>query len=624
MVGNYGRRLLRINLSTKAINEEIIPEEYLRKFIGGRALGAMLLYDEVAPGVEPLAPDNKLIFSTGPLCATSVPGNAKYVVHTKSPQTGIYLVSLSSGHFGPQLKRTGHDVLIVEGKSEKPVYLVISDDSVKIRDASHLWGMTTDYTQEFIKSELGSERFSVACIGPAGENLVLFACIMNGRRAAGRGGAGAVMGSKNLKAIAIRGAKEVDVAHPQALKEGVKQAINEVMSHPATKAFLLYGSTRHIAETNEQGVMPFRNWQEACSPKAEAIYPEHLRSQYLVIDGRCAPPCPLKCAKITLVREGVHAGALTEGPQYEASYALGSCCDITDWAAIIDANSLCNKYGLDLISMGVSLAFAMECCEKGIVSAEITRGEEIKFGDSILMLKLIRDTAYRRGFGSILSLGSKRMSELFGRGSDAFAMQVKGLEMGGYDPRGVKSMALVFACGPRGGCHHAGGYTALAEGAMGPEIRLSEKNKGPIVKRSREQKVVEDSAVLCTFIRFRISIAVQAKLLSASLGYDISPDDLNAIGERGSNVERAFNVRQGLRRSSDTLPARLLKESPLHGPTAGQVVELEPMLNDFYAVCGWDIKTGIPTQQKLNELGLQRIAEDLRQLGLATFLNSRT
>ena len=606
--------VLRVNLTTGQVQSESLPGTGVHKLLGGRALGAMLLYNEVPAHVDPLGPENKLLFSTGPLTGTSAEGSARYCVHTKSPQTGLYLMALSGGYFGPELKKTGHDILIVEGRSPNPVYLLIRDDTVEFKDASRVWGMLVEHTHEFIEQELRDRDVRMACIGPAGENLVPYACILNERRAAGRGGAGAVMGSKNLKAVVVKGSRKAEVADPTVFRKATRQAVAEIQANPATReAFPKLGSGAFVSLFNEMGLMPFHNWQEAASPKAKGLLAEVLREKFVLKETHCAPPCSVRSSKICLVRQGPFAGALSDGPEYETVYSLGSCCDITDLAAIIEADQLCDSYGLDSISMGVSLAFAMECYERGIITKQDTGGLELRFGDAGLLREAIRDTAYRRGFGDTLSLGTKRMAEKFGGGSDAFAMHAKGMELGGYDPRGARGIALIFACGPRGGCHHAGGYTAFAELGM-KDGRFAIEGKAALVKRTRERRVACDSAIMCTFVSLGVTDSSLAALLSAAIGHEITPESLYAIGDCGSNIERAFNVREGLRRSWDTLPSRLLKESISSGPTRGQVVELDPLVDDFYRECGWDLATGIPTQRKLEELGLEMIDNDMRDL----------
>ena len=615
MVTKMKRRLLRVNLTTREIHEETLSYQDLEMFLGGRVLGDMLLYRELTAGTDPLSVENKILFSTGPLTGTSAPGSSRYIVHTKSPLTGLYLSSLAGGYFGPALRRTGFDAIMIEGRSENPVYLFLSNEKVELKDARPCWGMITGETQEFIKRELGNSEARIACIGPAGENLVPYAAIISERRAVGRGGAGAVMGSKNLKAIAVSGSEKIEVADPEGFREAVKHAMQETSNHPLRKGFTLYGSVMAMPRLNEAGIVPWRNWREAACPEGVELFAETWRERFVKKDVHCAPPCHFKCGKICLAMDGPYAGALTEGPEYEAEYALGTCCGITDQAAIIEADALCDQYGLDVISMGVSLAFAMECYERGIITFQDTQGEEFRFGKAGLLAKSIRDTAYCRGFGEILSQGVKRMSERFGHGSEAFAMHAKGMELGGYDPRGAKSVALVLACGSRGGCHKSGGSgnaLSMRELYTG-DIRFLPQGKAALTKASREDRVVADSAILCIFVQAAMSTEVLAELLNAATGFNNSLDDLYTIGERGSNIERAFNVREGLRRSWDTLPPRLLTESVKCGPTKGQVVEIEGLLTDFYKLCGWDVETGIPTPGKLNELGLQGVAKDLER-----------
>lgn len=607
-------RVLKVDLTSGKAREEILSGEHVGRFLGGRALGAMLLYNELRPNVDPLGPENKLIFSVGPLTGTVAQGSSRYCVNTKSPLTNLYLDSLSGGYFGPELKKTGFTSVVIEGKSPDPVYLLIRDNEVEIRDASTIWGMTVGHTQEFIKEDLRDQGVRIACIGPAGENLVPYASILNERRAAGRGGAGAVMGAKNLKAIAVKGSGRVEVADRRAFNEAARLAGQAIKSNPVTgRAYPQYGTGADIGFFNEMGFMPFRNWQEACSQDARHLLAEVMRERYVIKSTHCAPPCAVNSSKYCLVRQGPHAGALSEGPEYETIYSFGSCCGITDLAAIIEADQLCDSYGLDTVSMGVSLAFAMECYEKGIINDDSTGGLELRFGNAEVLHELIRDTAYRRGFGEILALGSQRMAERFGRGSEAFAMHAKGMELGGYDPRAGKSLALVYAAGPRGGCHHAAGYTPFMEIALG-NGRFSIEGKATIAKQAREMTVVKDSAIMCVFVGVAISDELMSQLLSAATGFELKAEELYLIGERGSNVERAFNVREGLRRSWDTLPRRLLTEPLSSGSTAGQVVDFEPLLTEFYQVCGWDLQTGIPTQERLQSLGLDVIARDMREL----------
>lgn len=606
MQGGYHHRLLRVDLTSGKFGVEPIDPAWEENFLGGRGLAGALLYRELPPSVEPLSPENKLIMATGPLVGTPAPGSGRFAVTTKSPLTGIYLESICGGSFGPRFKACGFDVMIIEGQSDHPVYLSITEDRVEIRDASHLWGTKTLDCQELIRHELHDPGVIVACIGPGGENRVPYAAIISERRAAGRGGAGAVMGAKNLKAIAVNGSRKTPIADPERFQRGMKQAVQDVRNDPRTRdQFPTVGSAGNVAVMNEIGVLPCRNWSRASVPEAERITGELLRRNYVIKDVACATPCPVKCSKMALVRTGELAGTMTEGPEYETIYALGSCCGVYDPEVVIAADALCDDFGLDTISAGVSVAFAMECFEKGIISAA-DYGMDLQFGDGRALLQLIPDIAYRRGLGALIAEGTRRMSQQLGRGSEAFAMHAKGMELGAYDPRGVRSMALVYACGPRGGCHHANGYPVGME-LHGGFDRFSNEGKGELTKRARDRRILCDSAMICTFVSTGAKDSGIAEMLSGVIGRDIKVQEMFRIGDRIANVERLFNVREGIRRGDDVLPARLTDESVPDGSTQGQKVDLEPLVTDFYTVCGWDPGTGIPTREKILSLSLDRL-----------------
>jgi aldehyde:ferredoxin oxidoreductase len=608
MEKRLGSRLLRINLTTGKIFIEQIPIEDRKLYLGGRVLGAKYLYEELDALTDPLSADNKIFISVGPLTATTAPSTGRYIIQTKSPQTGLYLCSVSGGHFGPELRRAGWDMVIIEGASDSPVYLSIQDDKVEIRGAGHLWGMSTEATQEFIKDDLKDSAVRIACIGPAGEKLVSYACVVNERRTAGRGGAGAVMGSKNLKAIAIRGKQRVDIARPDAFKKAVRHIYEDIEAQSMVReSFRMYGTHSAFSALFAGGIIPWRNWQDGSFPNADALFPETWREKFVKKDMKCAAPCTFDCSKLTLAPEGPHAGVVSDGPDYETVYSLGASCGITDFPAIIEADALCDALGLDTISMGLCISFAMECFEKGIIDEVVTDGMELRFGKSQLLRKLIHDTAYREGFGKILAEGSRKMSERFGNGSEAFAMQVKGLEMGGYDPRGAKSLALIYACGPRGGCQKAnGGANGQARMELqSGDVRFSNEGKSLITKKFGDRKMITDSLIFCTFVHGAISDEATLEAVNAVTGFDYQPEEFSLISGRGSNLERMFNVREGLRRNWDKLPDRLLKEKPKSGANRDQVVDLVPLIDDYYQICGWDRKTGIPTEEKLRELGLE-------------------
>lgn len=606
----FGQRVIRVNLTTGSVTTEQIDPRIVRLFVGGRGLGAYLLYRDSRAGVDPLGPENQLIFATGPLCGTAAPGSSRYAVVTKSPLTGLYLMSISGGYFGGDLRRAGCDVLVLEGRAEKPSYLVVESGTVEVRDATRFWGMNTLHTQEFLSQELGSARVSVACIGPAGENQIPYASIMNERRSAGRGGAGAVMGSKNVKAIVARRGPAIQVIDPEGFRDALRHAAVELRNNPNTGRRLpQYGTSTNVTSLNAVGILPIRNWQKnSAGPESGRISGETTRPRFVVKDMACAPPCPVRCGKLVLVREGEYAGTLGDNPDYETLYAFGACCEVWDPEPIFAANALCDELGLDTISTGVSIAFAMECFERGLITTSDTGGVELRFGSHEVYGRLIRDIAYRRGFGALLARGTRKMAEDIGQGSDRFAMHVKGLELGGYDPRGATGMALVYACGPRGGCHHAGGYTVQAELGGGRYDRFSREGKAALVKATRDRRAGgSDSALMCNFVSSGMSDETFARMLAAVTGWDFLPGDIYLVGERISTVERLYNVREGLTPAMDTLPPRLLEESAPTGPAAGRKVHLASLIEDFYKECGWDVLTGCPTEERIRVLGLDGV-----------------
>ena len=566
-----------------------------------------MLLRELPAGVDPLSEENILIFSTGPLVGAPVPGSDRYALHTKSPQTGLYSFSISGGRFGSLMKKTGFDVVIITGKSAKPTYLLIDDEgSVEFKEADHLWGKDTELTQETIHSEI-SPNVGITCIGPAGENLVPYACLLNERRALGRGGAGAVMGSKNLKAVVVRGNKKAPFADSKMLKESIRKGMAELKQNPMTsKVLKMYGSASMLNNLKDNGVLPDKNWSDTALEEAESITAQEMRKHFLVEDIACSSGCPVKCSKMFGVKDGEWEGSMSEGPDYETVYSFGSCCGVYDLAPIIHADSVCDMLGMDTISAGVSIAFAMECLEKGIISADDYGAGELAFGNPKTMTNLLEDIAFNRNFGAVVALGTKQMAEKFGKGSEKFAMHAKGMELGGYDARGIKGMSLVYGCGPRGGCHHSGGYTAIPE-IMNPKIdRFSEKGKAPLVVATRNRRAsLCDSSLMCAFVAIGLSDETVVGILNGATGMDYKAEDLSTIGDRISQLERAFNVREGLTRKDDALPARLMEEAIPRGPSQGHKVEdFEGMKDEFYQLCGWDLKTGAPLAERLEALDI--------------------
>lgn len=598
--------VLRINLDEQKIRHEVhevIDHTMIYKFIGGRGLGAKILFDELKPATAPLSADNKLLFLAGPLIATGAPWCVKYTVLTKSPLTDTILMTLAGGFFGAGLRSTDYDGLIIEGKSEAPVYLYIDGGRLEFRKASHLWGMTTDDCQEAIRKELNSTKVEIACIGPAGERAVPFACIISGWHAAGRGGAGAVMGSKNLKAIAVAGTRKVTVANPEKFRELVTNIRRRVREVDRLKVFGKYGTPGNLEIVNERGIFPTRNFRGGMFEGIGDV--NHREQQKRVVKKVSCHGCPVACGNLTRAGEGPYEGITTEGPEYETFWAFGAQCGNRSIDAIIAADRLCDQLGLDTISTGSTIAFAMECVEKGLLKEPDLDGLNLIFGNHAAMVEMIRRIGYRQGLGDLLANGTRAAAERIGGEAFRFAMQVKGLELAAYDPRGAKGMGVGYATSPRGGCHERGHVTRETFGAPPVIDRLSTIGKGTVVKEAQDETAVLDALGMCVFPPHQggMDMAEIAELASYAIGKTFDPEELMMTGARICNLERLFNIREGFTREDDTLPRRLLEEPMPDGSAKGHLVELETLLDDYYRVRGWDGE-GIPTKEMLDRLGL--------------------
>lgn len=593
--------ILRVNLSDGTIKKEAINPKDANLYLGARGLATKIMMNEVDPKVDPLSPDNKLIFMTGPLTGTFAATSGRYVVVSKAPLTGTIGSSNSGGHFGPELKFAGFDGIIFEGRAEKPVYLWIDDDRVELRSAEHLWGKNVHETTDELLKET-AEDARIACIGPAGEKMVLFATVMNDKnRAAGRSGMGTVMGSKNLKAVAVRGSKSVEVAKPEAFLEACMEARKKIKENPVTGTGLpTYGTEILINVVNQAGALPTRNWRDGgVFEYAEDISGETLREKYLVKNKACFG-CPIGCGRVTRIPEG-RFKSFGEGPEYEPGWAYGASCGVRDLAAVSKANFICNELGLDPITMGTTIACAMELYERGIISREIA-GMDLRFGNADAIVELTRLTGMREGFGDRLALGSYRMAESFGH--PELSMSVKKQEMPAYDGRGAQGMGLEYATSNRGGCHVRGYMTS-------PEILGIPEKLDPLVttdkaawlKVFQDLTAVVDSAGICLFTTFAIGLPEISSMLRGALGWNVSDEEVLKIGERIWNLERLFNIAAGFTSDDDTLPPRLLKEPLPSGPAKGKVVELDKMLPEYYRVRGWN-EEGVPTEEKLAELSI--------------------
>jgi len=604
MVGGYVGKILRVNLSSGKTSSEDLNEKWAKLFIGGKGLGAKYLYEETKPRADPLSPDNVLILMTGPLVGTTAPCASKYAIYTKSPLTNTFLDSYIGGYLGAELKFAGFDGVIIKGKAEKPVYLWITDGKAEIRDAKDLWGLDIHETDKRIREKLGDKEVKVAAIGPAGENLARIACItVDVYRQAGRGGGGAVMGSKNLKAIAVRGRQGVSVPN---IEEFIKLT-NEITKNDVLTEDNLWaktdGTPSFLQMTQEGGILPTRNFQMGVFEHANDIDGDAVKKNF--VRRRACYGCPLGCSNITRVKEGPFAGTVIEGPDYETLALGGSNCYINDVGAITKYNLLCDKLGLDTISTGDVIAFAMECYEKGLITKKDTNGLELTFGNVEAYIEMPKLIAYRKAIGNVLAEGVKKAAEKIGKGSDRFAVHVKGSEFPGYEPRGSIGMALAYATSDRGACHmRAWPVSNEVFGDMDP---FTTEGKAQLVIHGgigQNLYCAKWSLVICDF--YAIGWENIARLASAATGWKLSVDDMKVIGERIWNLIRMFNVREGLTRKDDTIPYRIANDPLKGGKADGHVVTLEDlnkMLDEYYKLRGWD-KEGRPTKEKLKELKL--------------------
>ena len=591
-------QVLRVNLTDATIKKEKLDPALLQNYIGARGLGSKLFMDEVNPQVDPLSPENKIIFMTGPLTGTLAASGGRYNVVTRGPLNGTIAASNSGGSFGPELKYAGYDGIIFEGKAEKPVYLWINNAEVELRSAEELWGRNVPETTDMIK-QATHEEAKVACIGPAGEKLVKFACIMNEyNRAAGRSGVGAVMGSKNLKALAVRGTGGIKVADRQGFMQAISDARNKLKAHPVTGAGLAaYGTNVLVNILNEHGGLPVKNFSEAAVfARAENVSGEYQAEHCLVRNKGCFG-CSIGCGRVSRNR-GKYKG-IGEGPEYEATWGLGPNLFIDDFEAISKANFLCNELGLDPISLAGTLACATEMMEKGFIPREKA---ELRWGDADMLVEMTIKTAYREGFGDELAEGSYRLAEKYGH--PEYSMSVKKQELPAYDPRGQQGIGLNYATSNRGGCHVRGYMTSPEVLGIPEKVDPdSTEGKAALLKIFQDLTALVDSAGICLFTTFGQGLPEIAEQLRQATGLDLSDEEFLLAGERIWNLERSFNLQAGISNKDDTLPPRLLLEPMKGGPHQGNVVRLELMLPEYYTLRGWD-QAGVPTPEKLQELSL--------------------
>lgn len=607
MYGYHGKVML-IKLGEQSIRWEPLDETVLRRFLGGTGLGAYLLYTYSPPGVDPMSPENPLIFVTSPLVGSRLTTSSKFAVVTKSPLTGFIGDSLSSSFLATELKKTGSDAIVVTGRSPSPTMLAITDDSVEFLDASHLLGMSTSKTEETVKAQLGG-MYRVASIGPAGENLVRFASIANdGGRQAGRTGPGAVMGSKNLKAIAVRGRQTVSFADPDALG-AIRADLSRRSLGDATEKYRTLGTLANVSVFNRLGTLPTRNFQQSTFDGAEAVSGETFQTSHHVRNAHCAN-CTIGCEHIVRTTDG--GTDATGRMEYESSFALGPLVGVSDANAVIRASRLCDDMGMDTISAGGSVAWAMECFDNGLLTADDADGIDLRFGDGRALLAALQMTAHRTSLGGLLAEGSRRAAETLGNGSQNWAMHVKGLEMPGYEPRSLKTMALALAVSTRGACHNrSSAYEADFSNRVD---RLTiDDERGRITMEGEDYSAVLDSLIWCKFLRkaFDDFYGESASIYERLTGWATTPEDLVRAGERINNIKKLFNIREGWTRSDDTLPARVFAETLPNGAAKGVGLtrsDVDMMIDGYYRARGWTVDGLIP-EEKIDALGLRDMVQ---------------
>ncbi len=605
-------KILRVDLTTGEIKDELLDPQVAKDYIGGRGLGVYYLNKEMDPKCDPLSPENLMVMMTGPLTGTGTPTGARYMVMTKSPLTGAVTCSNSGGQMPRDMKRAGYDGIIFKGKSEKPVFLWIDNGKAELKNAEHIWGKTVPETTDLLFAET-DPKARVACIGPAGENQVLFAGIMNEKhRAAGRSGVGAVMGSKNLKAVVLLGKGKIPLADPDGFKSFNQKILNQYMSDAKETpvGLTINGTAGVVAVTQQKGILPTRNWQQGTFDGWEDIQGATLTEKYLVKNQGCFG-CPIKCARITKVTEPGFEGE-GEGPEYETVYAMGSNCMIDNLAAITKANYLCNELGLDTITMGATVACAMELVERGHLSEDEV-GRSLNWGDGEALVELTRKTAYREGFGDKLANGSYRLADSCGHAE--LAMVSKKQEFPGYEPRGAKAMGLAYATSPIGGSHMRGdpAYFEIFGTTFSMDPLATEGKAAP-TKRIQDLSAIVDAAGVCIFFGARMLAEKNATMaptgmleyLNTATQADYTLEELNRAAERIINAERMFIINAGFDRKDDSLPKRLTDEPLPSGPAKGEVCDLDTMLDDYYNVQGWD-NNGIPQKNTLERLGFAHL-----------------
>jgi len=603
----YMGKILRVDLENESYGVEPLDDKVAFLLLGGKGLGIWLLYKSTRAHLDPLSPENPVIFATGPLTGTLAP-NSRFCLVSKSPATGAVDDSYCGGFFGPELKFAGYDALLVLGRCDNPIVLVVDDGNVRFESADEVWGKSTFETEGILKKKLGKD-FKIVEIGPAGERCSPIAGAFSEGRSAGRGGIGAVMGSKKLKAVVVRGRHPVRVYDPKNFEKMTWIAYRALrMNEVTVRSLPEYGTANILLTINETGALPTRNFKTGRFQGADRISGEALRERLWKKDFACSMGCTIKCSKIASVETKPYIGTVIDGPDYETVFALGSNCGVDDVEAVSYANYLCDLYGIDTISTGNIIGFVMELYEKGIVGRRELEGIDATWGSSEALINLVKKIGEGEGIGVALQSGVRKLGQKY-EGSESFAMHVKGLEMPAYEPRAAQGMGLCYAVSERGACHLRA-YTAGAEllgYGGGADPRAYDRAKVQLAVDRQDEKAVVDSSVLCFFTLFGMRLKELYQMVVPCTGFNYKDvSELKRLGARVITLARLFNVREGFGRKDDTLPERSLTEPLTEGASAGQVVHLEQMLNDFYELRGWG-SNGEPTKETVRELELDKI-----------------
>ncbi len=614
-------RLLTMDLSSGKHEFQDVPLNLTKQYLGGRGLNSKLLFDGTSRETDPLGPENLLVIGAGLLTGTAIPSSSRFTISAKSPLTGGLGDGNSGGFFGPEMRFAGIGHLVIRGKAEKPAYLFIHDDTVEIRECGEIWGASVPEADGRIRKALGTDNVQILLIGPAGENGSMVASVMNNlSRAAARGGVASVMGSKNLKAVVVKGSGGTYVRNREEILSLLKEIQAALQADPWFHMFSHAGTTGLTENYNRLGVMPIRNFQEGFLEEAGPISSTEFLGRYARKRKGCFH-CMIQCSHYYSAGEGYGE----EGAEYESIMALGPRCGNFDLKAILQANAICNRLGLDTIGAGDAIGFLMECFQRGLITSRDADGLDLSWGNTETIAKLLRKIAFREGIGDLLADGSARAATRIGPEAERLAMHVKGQAIIASDPRGLKAWGLGYAVSSRGACHLRALPTAeysatpeMAKRLWGTEEaadRFATAGKGRLVKWCEDVRVLSDALGLCRFITRTTFVFPEqlARLIPLVTSLQLTPGELSEAGERINNLERLFNVREGFSRKNDTLPERFLKEPLSRGPSKGSVVDLEPMLDEYYEARGWDLQTGYPTAGKLRDLGL---GKEMNSLGL--------